>query len=325
MAPDGTRPAASVLIGRAVSPSETIAIARRAEEIGLRQVWVTEDCFYKGGLTSSAAILASTRRISVGIGVLPAFVRHPAVTAMEIATITAMFPGRFEPGLGTGVPPILEQMGIHPRKIVRQLEQAVTTIRSLLAGEPVTAEDEMAMLRDVRLERPSTTRVPLQIAAAGPQMLRMAGRAADGVILPSLSSTGYARWAVEQLDNVDLPVTMLGYVASGEDPGSMKLAARRFLAERLTGRALSPLMIEHSASRDALEPMLRDGGTDLEQALSDEILSDFLISGTADECLKQVASYRAVGVTQVALCPIPDASGRYDFESVMRIAASIDD
>ena len=64
-----------------------------------------EDCFKESGIASATAALAWTSRIRVGIGLLPVPLRNVALTAMELATLERMFPGRLIAGIGHGVQP----------------------------------------------------------------------------------------------------------------------------------------------------------------------------------------------------------------------------
>ena len=81
-------------------PERLRAVAEAAEAAGVAQLWLWEDSFFEGGIASAAAALAWTSRLQVGIGLLPVPLRNPALTAMEIATVTRLFPDRFLPGLG---------------------------------------------------------------------------------------------------------------------------------------------------------------------------------------------------------------------------------
>ena len=92
------------VVFRPQSPPEALrGVVEAADAAGVDELWLWEDCFLEGGLTTSAAALAWSERVHVGIGLLPVPLRNPAVTAMEIATLARMFPGRFWPGLGHGV------------------------------------------------------------------------------------------------------------------------------------------------------------------------------------------------------------------------------
>ena len=53
-----------------------------------------EDCFLEGGIAQAAVVLVLSESLTVGVGVLPAPLRNVVITAMEIATLEAMFPGQ---------------------------------------------------------------------------------------------------------------------------------------------------------------------------------------------------------------------------------------
>jgi 5,10-methylenetetrahydromethanopterin reductase len=80
-------------------PPEVIGeFAGRLDRDGVGQLWVVEDCFYSAGISLAASTLAVTDRLTVGLGILPALARNPAITAMEIATLCGLAPGRVLPG-----------------------------------------------------------------------------------------------------------------------------------------------------------------------------------------------------------------------------------
>ena len=83
-------------------PERLGAVAAAADSAGLEQLWIWEDCFAESGIATAAAIFAATRRVTVGIGLLPVPLRNVALTAMEIATLSRLFPGRLTPGVGHG-------------------------------------------------------------------------------------------------------------------------------------------------------------------------------------------------------------------------------
>ena len=46
-------------------------MARAAEDAGLEELWLWEDCFLEGGISAASATLAWTERLRVGVGLLP--------------------------------------------------------------------------------------------------------------------------------------------------------------------------------------------------------------------------------------------------------------
>ena len=78
----GTVPALGMCFDRTFPPALLPPYARRLEEGGLDELWVIEDCFYTGGVSLAAAALATTSRLRVGLGILPAVARTAPITAM---------------------------------------------------------------------------------------------------------------------------------------------------------------------------------------------------------------------------------------------------
>ena len=107
-------PAVGLVLGTAIPPEGVREAAAASERIGFDELWLVEDYFFTGAISAATAALSATERLPVGIGIVSAMVRHPAVLAMEIATIARMYPGHFRPGIGLGVPTWLDQMGRNP-------------------------------------------------------------------------------------------------------------------------------------------------------------------------------------------------------------------
>ncbi len=118
---------------RSFPATEVIQFARQLEDGGADDLWVIEDCFYTAGISLAAAALSTTQQLTVGIGILPAVARNPAITAMEIATLCQLAPGRVVAGIGHGVQSWMAQMGVRPQSPVTALEEVLVAVRRLLA------------------------------------------------------------------------------------------------------------------------------------------------------------------------------------------------
>ncbi|NAZ88683.1 LLM class flavin-dependent oxidoreductase [Kineococcus indalonis] len=167
-----------------VQPPESLReLATTAEEAGLDELWVWEDCFKQGGVPSAAAALAWTSRIRVGIGLLPVPLRSAAVCAMELATLERTFPGRLVAGLGHGVQEWMGKAGVRAASPLTLLEEYATAVRRLLAGERVSVRGRYVQLDDVALAWPPASPPPLLLGGVGPRSLALAGRLGDGTLL----------------------------------------------------------------------------------------------------------------------------------------------
>src|SRR5688572_29358745 len=133
-----------------IHPAELLKAVRHAEEVGFTGAmssdhfspWSARQGQSAFGWSWLGAALATTS-LPFGAVNAPGQRYHPAIVAQAIATLGAMFPGRFWVALGSG-----EAMNEHitgdkwPRKEVRdaRLRECVDVIRALLAGEEVTHE-----------------------------------------------------------------------------------------------------------------------------------------------------------------------------------------
>lgn len=166
-----------------LAPERLRAVAEAADRHGLDELWVWEDCFKESGITSATAALAWTERITVGIGLLPVPLRNVAVTAMELAMIERLFPGRLIAGIGHGVQDWMGQVGARVDSPLTLLREYGVALRRLLDGERVSTSGRYVHLDDVALDWPPAAPPPLMIGGAGPKSLALAAELGDGNLL----------------------------------------------------------------------------------------------------------------------------------------------
>ena len=154
-------------------PERLPALARAADEAGLEQLWLWEDCFLNSGIAATAAALASTTRLKVGIGILPVPFRNVALAAMEIATLHRLFGDRAIIGLGHGVQDWMEQVGVRAASPMTLLREYTTALRALLDGERVTTAGRYVKLDGVALDWVPVSAPELLIGATGPKTLAL--------------------------------------------------------------------------------------------------------------------------------------------------------
>jgi alkanesulfonate monooxygenase SsuD/methylene tetrahydromethanopterin reductase-like flavin-dependent oxidoreductase (luciferase family) len=180
-------------------PERLGAVAAAADSAGLEQLWIWEDCFAESGIATAAAILAATRRVTVGIGLLPVPLRNVALTAMELATLSRLFPGRLTPGIGHGVLSWMGQAGARAESPMTLLREYTGALYALLHGETVTTQGRYVHLDDVTLAWPPAVVPPLLVGGIRPRTVSLAGELADGVIIPGGVSPEEVRASVGHL------------------------------------------------------------------------------------------------------------------------------
>jgi 5,10-methylenetetrahydromethanopterin reductase len=192
--------------------------ARLAEECGFAAVWVADERFYREVYAVLARLAPATRRVRLGPCVTDPFARHPALTAMAIATLDEIAEGRAVLGLGAGVSGFAE-LGIAPTKPPRAIREAISLIRALLRGERVKFAGEVISFRDGRLGlAPIRAPIPIHVASNGPLGQRAAGAVADGAIMEACGSG-------PELEAFRAEVAR-GAAAAGCDPCRVRIATR---------------------------------------------------------------------------------------------------
>lgn len=201
-------------------PERLRSVAVAADEAGLEELWLWEDCFRESGIAAAAAALAWTSRLRVGVGLLPVPLRNVALTAMEVATLARMFPDRLHLGVGHGVQSWMEQVGARVESPLALLEEYIVALRALLRGERVTVSGRYVRLDAVALDWPPASPPAILAGAIGPRSLKLVGEVADGTI-----RTGGT--PPERVPDAGGPVIVYVHAATGPD------AAERLERERV--------------------------------------------------------------------------------------------
>ncbi len=254
-----------------VPPEGLRALALAADD-HLDDLWVWEDCFRQSGLASATAALAWTSSVRVGLGLMPAPLRAVALTAMEVATVQRMFPGRFVPGLGHGVQDWMGQSGVRADSPMTLLAEQLAALRALLSGAEVTTTGRYVRLDRVRLGWPPAPGEKVMAGGFGPRTLELSARESDGLLMAAALgpadfgvSLRTARTAAPERE-LEVVVTVMAAIGTG--------AADRLAGER---------------RRWGLAPDAEVG-----------------VGGSVEQVAQVVRAYAAQGATTVVLQPTAD-------------------
>lgn len=259
---------------------------------GWDSLWLSDTATRPGPapLPMLAAVAARTRELKLGTSVLVAPPRQPVLLAKELATIDALSGGRFLPAFGLGVdaPGEIAALGVPREERVARLEEAMTVLRLLWSGEPVTWEGRFTRLDGVSLTPlPKRRKLEIWLGGASAPALRRVGHTADGWLAsfssPAMVGAGIAAiraaaadagrtidedhygtfvFAADTPADLPPPLTQLGAnVPDGlrpEDhitvgPEQLEPLLRRFRSEGATKFVVVPL-----AAPERLLPFLRE-------------------------------------------------------------------
>jgi alkanesulfonate monooxygenase SsuD/methylene tetrahydromethanopterin reductase-like flavin-dependent oxidoreductase (luciferase family) len=296
---EGKVPASRPSIGvvfPAGAPVELLpGFARRAEESGLEELWVVEDCFLSGGMTMAATALAATGELRVGIGLLPAPVRNPAIAAMEISTLANLHPGRLTVAIGHGAAEWMRQIAALPERRLAALEEVVTATRALLAGSTVSTEGTHVRLAEVALDRPPDPPPAVLVGTTGPKGLALAGRCTDGILLPEGCGPEFVAWALEQATQAS--------PAAGAGAECAVYAWLRVEDDAETARSALVPSIEGWLASGLFPHPHRFAGADRPGFEAADLVDRLAVAGDAPACAKAIARFAEAGATRLALVP----------------------
>jgi alkanesulfonate monooxygenase SsuD/methylene tetrahydromethanopterin reductase-like flavin-dependent oxidoreductase (luciferase family) len=133
------------------------------------------------GLMQATALAAlhPSLRISCGLYLLP--LRHPVLVARQLADFERFAPGRLTFGVGIGGEDRheVEICGVDPATRGARMDECLTVLRELLAGQAVTFHGRFFDLDDAMIVPPAPG-IPILVGGRSDAAIRRAGRLGDG-------------------------------------------------------------------------------------------------------------------------------------------------
>jgi alkanesulfonate monooxygenase SsuD/methylene tetrahydromethanopterin reductase-like flavin-dependent oxidoreductase (luciferase family) len=159
----------------------------RMSEAGLDHVMLGDHVMFQGGLGNdgmidAASALTANEELDVYLAVYLLVLRHPLLVARQLITLAQLAPGRLSLGAGIAGDDRREvaACGVDPSTRGRRMDEALTVLRPLLAGEEVSFDGEFFALERAALRPAPKLPIPLIVGGRSDAALRRAGRLGDG-------------------------------------------------------------------------------------------------------------------------------------------------
>jgi len=221
-------------------------VARRAEELGFRDLWVTENTVDNGTCLDPVVALSFaasiTKRIGVGAAVIVLPIHHPLMVAHQWATLDFISGGRAILAVGLGRAHHYRDFQVPAARRVRRFREEVELIKALWAGDKVTYRGQIFQVENVKLAtRPARQpHPPLWMGVGHPDAVRRAAELADGwmgsggsSIAEFKASVPILKQALETVgrDPVKFPVSKRVFMAADERPAVARRELERWFTE----------------------------------------------------------------------------------------------
>ncbi len=308
-----------------LSLKDTFAFAKLADERGFDSAWFPEITWSDAFSLATAAAM-NTQRIKLATGVVGIYGRSPALMGMSIAGLDELSGGRAVLGLGTQARTYVELW--HSAKFekpVARMREYVRALRKILQN-PFSVTSYKGKIFDIQgfvlTVRPKAKRIPIYVAAIGPQMQRVAGEVADGVIgylysvkylkeklIPHLREGAEKSGRDLRKDNFDIAVGLPALVSDSDQRFEM---VKPIVAVFTVASGSSPFYrtiledLGFSENVRAVSDKMKEG--DVQGAVKhipDEMAKQVTLCGTSSEVKQRIEEYRAAGVTLPVLNPTP--------------------
>jgi 5,10-methylenetetrahydromethanopterin reductase len=314
-----------------------VELAQRAEAAGFDRFGVSDWRFYQDCFVVMTACLQATHTLEVESLVTDPYVRHPGLTAAALATMDELSNGRAIMGIGGGVeqPAFWGEGRPHPVQAVRE---TIEICRGMWRGEEVNLEGRVLRVRGAKLHfvapRPN---LRVLLAARGTRMLELAGELADIVHLASF-------FVNVEHHRENLAAVQRGSTRAGRPQGSFEIdismpcsispdrEAARLAARRPAAQGILWTAAAERYSRDRKdwvrpkqfrvpEHVVEALSTrwdfwtqpqfarELAELITDDVLDEFALAGTAEECAARLRHIHAQlpQITGLRIYAVPPA------------------
>lgn len=282
-------------------PTQLAELSSDLEGVGIDHLFVTES--NNDALTTMAVIARATATATIGSAIANIYLRHPLQMAQAAASVEEVSGGRLLLGLGVGHQMVNEEgLGLDMSTPVRDMREYVEVIRAGLAsgGASLGYEGSRYTVRGPRATVAWTPqrRVPIVVAAHGPNMVRMAAEVADGIFTSVVSRAQIARLR----GLMDEHCAMIG-----RDPSSLRIYTMVYACidddealalERLKDRVELTLIQINYLRQLRREGMLAEGSS-----LDDRQVAELGIAGSVEHARHILGEYRRAGVDVPIIAP----------------------
>jgi len=333
-------------------PRAQISAIAELEAAGLDVVWVPEAWGYDGP-SQLGFLAARTERLALAAGIMPVHTRTPSLIAQTAAGLAVLSEGRFELGLGTSGPQVIE--GFHGVPFARpraRLRDTIGVCRLLWAGGlsryagqtvrlPLPEGEGTGLGRPLRLLSPGgVPPIPIHLAVMRPGMVELAAELADGwyplffrpECLGEVWGEALARGRARRspaLAPLGITVSVACAVGPEEDVAPLRDRMRPEIARYVGGMGARGAnfytevvgRLGWPEAAGAIQDLYLSGHREAAaRAIPADMLRALTLCGTGDVVAERIAALRVAGVTTLVVHPLDGDADRL----IRRLRALVD-
>jgi alkanesulfonate monooxygenase SsuD/methylene tetrahydromethanopterin reductase-like flavin-dependent oxidoreductase (luciferase family) len=283
---------------------------RAADDHGFDGIWYAEHICAHDAVVPATVYLRETERLELVLMGLSAAGRHPGLTAMELASLAEIAPGRVRAAIGTGVPDMIAKLGRTIDKPIKSTIALHQALKTAVAGGHLTAEYPGFSFEQFKLN-PLSAPPALDIMAVRPKMVDTAARYADGVCLSAGSSRKYLAETVQQVEKVlaetgraretfRISAVVAAFITDDMAKAQTQVAAMLSTFDAATTEYLAAGAIPDGALVAAIA---RGGPFEAVKVFTPDVVDAVAMVCPPDALGDALASYADTGIDEIAVAP----------------------
>jgi len=304
-------------LGSLLTVNQVLECSEILSKTNIDTIWIPETWGMENFSMLSAVSNKTTQKI--GSSIINIYSRSPSVIAMGAATVDTLSDGRLILGLGTSSLPIIETFhGYKFEKPVQRMKEYVKIIRLVLSGKEVNYSGEIFNLKNFKLLiKPKRESIPIYLAAVNQKMVDLTWDIGDGVIfyLRPINEMKETITKMQSKKKIDVTCQIITSVAEDSDIAIER--AKKTLAFYVSvGKIYREFLAKNGFKNETsniFDEFKKSGFKSNHELVSDSMLQSLCISGSLNECRKQLQNFRETGIDLpiIQFNPVGDISDSF--------------
>ena len=291
----------SYSLGSLLTVEQVLACSRKLNELKPDTVWIPETW----GMENFSMLSMASKENSfakIGSSIVNIYSRSPSLIAMGAATVDTISNKRLVLGLGTSSQPLVEDFhGDKFEKPLKRMKEYVEIIRLILTGKRINYSGEIFSLKDFSLLiKPPRNTIPIYLAAVNQKMVELAWEIADGVIFYLRPKNEIKSTLAKMENQKKIDTTLQIITCIHKDPEKAIIRAKKTIAFYVSvGKIYREFLALNgfkNETKNIFEEYKKTGLENNHELVPKSMINELCISGTPDECKKQLKQFRETGI-----------------------------
>ena len=309
----------SYSLGSLLTINQILECSKKLHMLKPDTVWIPETWGMENFSMLSLACVEN-KFSKIGSSIINIYSRSPSLIAMGAATVDTISNKRLVLGLGTSTKPLIEDFhGDKFEKPVKRMKEYVEIIRLILTGKTINYSGEIFSLKDFSLLiKPPRNIIPIYLAAVNQKMVELAWEIADGVIFYLRPKNEIKSTITSMKNQKKIDTTLQIITCIHDDSEKAIFRAKKTIAFYVSvGKIYREFLAQNgfkNETKNIFEEYKKTGLTNNHEFVPESMVNALCISGTPNECKKQLKQFRETGINLpiIQFNPIDNVQDSFD-------------